>query len=61
MISQKAKDLVNALQDKVGGDQVEWFKAENDLLKYIQSLEDRISDYGWEASARHAHATGGWQ
>lgn len=29
------------------------------LEQRVRELEARVSDYGWEASARHAAATGG--
>lgn len=29
------------------------------VVRYIQDLEKRVSDYGWEASARHSQMTGG--
>jgi len=29
------------------------------VLSYIEYLEKRVSDYGWEASARYAAMTGG--
>lgn len=31
------------------------------LESEIRVLKIRLSDHGWEASARHAQATGGWQ
>lgn len=59
MISNKAKDLVQELTFRVGGDALEWMKAHNALLVYIEQLEKQVSDARWEASARHAQATGG--
>jgi len=31
------------------------------LERRVRELEARLSDASWEASARHAQATGGWQ
>ncbi|AUV61737.1 hypothetical protein HOS76_gp43 [Pseudomonas phage Henninger] len=31
------------------------------LEQRVRELEKRLSDASWEASARHAQATGGWQ
>ncbi len=31
------------------------------LKQRLEADDKRISDYGWEESARHAQATGGWQ
>ncbi len=68
MISQKAKDIVGQYTNSVGGDPTVWKEQETILLNFISELEDkvhslekRVSDYGWEESARHAQATGGWQ
>lgn len=47
------EEIDNKLQDAL---------VENDQLKAeIVKLKEQISNYGWEASARHAQNTGGWQ
>lgn len=39
---------------------IEEENAVHHLLNHIDELEERITELGWEASGRHAQATGGW-
>lgn len=58
MISQKGEKLVSDLMMTIGGDPVEWKQNYDNLIKFIEELEKRVIDAGWEASARHSQATG---
>lgn len=43
----------------VESDEVKIFRSY--LRQRLKEDDKRMSDYGWEESARHAVATGGWQ
>lgn len=61
MISDKGKKLVKDLMLTTGGDPVEWTDNYNNLINYIEELETRLSDAGWQYSVHHSQLTGGTQ
>lgn len=61
MISLKSDKLILALIDSVGKstDADAISNSWKQLEDYIEQLEEHVSNASWEASARHAQATGG--